>query len=61
MNWQRRIFSILAVSAGNLVEWLDFYASSFCSIYFAAAFLLVGNFIPHLLKQQVFSQQAFHG
>ena len=33
-----RIFSIVAASSGNLVEWFDFYVYAFCAIYFAPAF-----------------------
>src|SRR6185503_11502054 len=32
-----RIKAIVAASSGNLVEWYDFYAYAFTSIYFAAA------------------------
>jgi MHS family alpha-ketoglutarate permease-like MFS transporter len=35
---QRRIWSIVAASSGNLVEWFDFYIYSFCAVYFAPAF-----------------------
>lgn len=35
---RRRIRAIVASSSGNLVEWYDFYAYSFCALYFAAAF-----------------------
>lgn len=35
---RRRIFSIVAASSGNLVEWFDFYVYAFTSLYFAAAF-----------------------
>ena len=34
----RRIRAIIGASSGNLVEWYDFYAYAFTSIYFAAAF-----------------------
>lgn len=33
-----RVFSIVAASSGNLVEWFDFYVYAFCAIYFAPAF-----------------------
>ncbi|MBC7413921.1 MAG: MFS transporter [Herminiimonas sp.] len=33
-----RIFSIVAASSGNLVEWFDFYVYAFCAVYFAPAF-----------------------
>jgi metabolite-proton symporter len=35
---RRRIVAIIGASSGNLVEWYDFYAYAFTSIYFAAAF-----------------------
>jgi len=35
---RQRIFAIVAASAGNLVEWFDFYIYAFCAIYFAPAF-----------------------
>ena len=33
----RRIRAIIGASSGNLVEWYDFYAYAFTSIYFTAA------------------------
>src|SRR6476659_6289952 len=35
---RRRIIAIVGASSGNLVEWYDFYAYAFTSIYFASAF-----------------------
>lgn len=35
---RHRIFSIVAASSGNLVEWFDFYVYAFCALYFAPAF-----------------------
>jgi MHS family dicarboxylic acid transporter PcaT-like MFS transporter len=35
---RHRIFSIVAASSGNLVEWFDFYIYAFTSLYFAPAF-----------------------
>ena len=35
---RRRIMSIVAAAAGNLVEWFDFYVYAFTSIYFASSF-----------------------
>lgn len=29
-----RIFAIIAVSSGNLVEWFDFYVYAFTALYF---------------------------
>src|SRR5215210_1879661 len=39
----RRIKAIVGASSGNLVEWYDFYAYAFTSIYFAAAFFPAGD------------------
>ena len=36
---RRRVFAILGSSAGNLIEWYDFYAYAFTQLYFAAAFV----------------------
>jgi hypothetical protein len=35
---RKDIVAIVGASAGNLVEWYDFYAYAFTSIYFAPAF-----------------------
>ncbi|MGF3024643.1 MFS family transporter [Methylobacterium aquaticum] len=35
---RQKIKAIVAASSGNLVEWYDFYAYAFTSIYFASAF-----------------------
>jgi len=45
----RRIRAIVASSAGNLVEWYDFYAYSFTALYFAAAFFPHGDPTAKLL------------
>ena len=34
----KRIFAIMAVATGNLVEWFDFYIYAFCAIYFTPVF-----------------------
>src|SRR5947207_15571808 len=39
----QRIKAIIGASSGNLVEWYDFYAYAFTSIYFAAAFFPSGD------------------
>src|SRR3954467_12076963 len=44
-----RIKAIVAASSGNLVEWYDFYAYAFTSIYFAAAFFPSGDTTSQLL------------
>ncbi|MBE7158538.1 MAG: MFS transporter [Rhodospirillales bacterium] len=47
---RRRIVAIVAASSGNLVEWYDFYAYSFASIYFAAQFFPEGDATSQLLS-----------
>ncbi|GGY88893.1 MFS family transporter [Pseudoduganella plicata] len=44
------VFSIIGASSGNLVEWYDFYAYSFTSLYFAAAFFPKGDPTSQLLN-----------
>src|SRR5947209_18772727 len=46
---RRRIIAIVGASSGNLVEWYDFYAYAFTSIYFASAFFPSGNPTSQLL------------
>jgi metabolite-proton symporter len=45
----RRIIAIVGASSGNLVEWYDFYAYAFTSIYFASAFFPKGDATSQLL------------
>ncbi len=47
---RHRVFSIVAASSGNLVEWFDFYVYAFCAIYFAGAFFPEGDTTAKLLK-----------
>jgi MHS family alpha-ketoglutarate permease-like MFS transporter len=47
---RRRVFAIVGASSGNLVEWYDFYAYAFTSIYFASAFFPSGNTTSQLLS-----------
>jgi metabolite-proton symporter len=47
---RRRILAIVGASSGNLVEWYDFYAYAFTSIYFAAAFFPSGDQTSQLLE-----------
>ncbi len=47
---QRRIFSIMAASSGNLVEWFDFYVYSYCAIYFASSFFPATDSTTQLLN-----------
>ena len=44
-----RLRNIIGGSAGNLVEWYDFYVYSFTSLYFAAAFFPSGDRTSQLL------------
>jgi MHS family alpha-ketoglutarate permease-like MFS transporter len=46
---RRRIIAIVGASSGNLVEWYDFYAYAFTSIYFASAFFPSGDMTSQLL------------
>ena len=46
---RRRVVAIIGASSGNLVEWYDFYAYAFTSIYFAAAFFPTGDATSQLL------------
>src|SRR5438477_13161131 len=46
---RRRIIAIVGASSGNLVEWYDFYAYAFTSIYFASAFFPTGDSTSQLL------------
>jgi MHS family alpha-ketoglutarate permease-like MFS transporter len=47
---RRRIIAIIGASSGNLVEWYDFYAYAFTSIYFASAFFPSGDATSQLLS-----------
>src|SRR5207342_2327522 len=46
---RQRIKAIVGASSGNLVEWYDFYAYAFTSIYFAAAFFPAGDATSQLM------------
>src|SRR5438552_15834637 len=46
---RRRIVAIVGASSGNVVEWYDFYAYAFTSIYFASAFFPTGDPTSQLL------------
>ncbi len=47
---RRRVMAIVASSSGNLVEWYDFYAYSFFSLYFAHHFFPSDNRTAELLS-----------
>lgn len=48
-DFSRRVKAIVGASSGNLVEWYDFYAYAFTSIYFAAAFFPTGDRTSQLM------------
>lgn len=48
-DWRRRMTSIIGGSAGNLVEWYDWYAYSVLTIYFAPRFFPDGDATAQLL------------
>ncbi|HEX7938315.1 MAG TPA: MFS transporter, partial [Gemmatimonadaceae bacterium] len=47
---QTPIRSIVAASAGNLVEWFDFYVYAFTALYFSSAFFPGGSPTAQLMK-----------
>ncbi|WP_273789232.1 MFS family transporter [Bartonella sp. ML70XJBT] len=48
---RKRIFAIISSASGNLVEWYDFYAYSFASVYFASQFFSEDeDIVTQLLK-----------
>ncbi|MEK7401832.1 MAG: MFS family transporter [Gemmatimonadota bacterium] len=47
---QNPIRSIVAASAGNLVEWFDFYVYAFTALYFSSAFFPGGSDTAQLMK-----------
>jgi len=49
-NTKHRVWSIIAGSLGNLVEWYDWYAYSAFSLYFAGVFFPKGNQTVQLLN-----------
>src|SRR5689334_17734797 len=49
LDRRKRIIAIVGASSGNLVEWYDFYAYAFTSIYFAAAFFPSGDRTSQLM------------
>jgi len=58
---RRRIVAIVGASSGNLVEWYDFYAYAFTSIYFASAFFPSGNQTSQLLATAgIFAIASFY-
>src|SRR3954471_22795638 len=49
LDRRKRIVAIVGASSGNLVEWYDFYAYAFTSIYFASAFFPSGDATSQLM------------
>ena len=47
---EQRIRAVVAGSAGNLVEWYDFYVYAFTALYFAASFFPKGDRTAQLLN-----------
>ena len=47
---RQRIVAVMTGSAGNLIEWYDFYVYAFTAIYFAAAFFPEGDRTAQLLN-----------
>ena len=47
---RKRLTSIIAGSAGNLVEWYDWFAYATFSIYFAPLFFPEGDLTAQLLN-----------
>ena len=50
LGTRKRVAAVIAGSAGNLIEWYDFYVYAFTSIYFAAAFFPAGDRTAQLLN-----------
>src|SRR5215213_7767503 len=55
----QRIKAILGGSAGNLVEWYDWFAYTSFSIYFAASFFPAGDNTAQLWKAAVLNVVSF--
>src|SRR5687768_15313270 len=50
LSHRQRLAAIAAGSAGNLIEWFDFYIYAFTALYFAASFLPEGDRTAQLLN-----------
>lgn len=50
LTHHQRIRAIVAGSAGNLIEWYDFYAYAFMALYFASSFFPAGDQTAQLLN-----------
>jgi len=59
MTTPQRIWAILSGSAGNMVEWYDFFAFSAFSLYFASSFFPKGDETVQLLQAQITNVVSF--
>lgn len=50
LTHRQRIGAVVAGSAGNLVEWYDFYVYAFTALYFASSFFPAGDRTAQLLN-----------
>lgn len=50
LSHRERIRAIIAGSAGNLIEWYDFYVYAFTALYFASSFFPAGDRTAQLLQ-----------
>jgi MFS family permease len=50
LSHRQRLAAIAAGSAGNLIEWFDFYIYAFTALYFAASFFPEGDRTAQLLN-----------
>jgi MHS family alpha-ketoglutarate permease-like MFS transporter len=59
MTTGQRIWAILGGSAGNMVEWYDWFAYSAFSLYFASSFFPKGDETAQLLQAQIANIVSF--
>jgi MFS family permease len=50
LSHRQRLAAIATGSAGNLIEWFDFYIYAFTALYFAASFFPEGDSTAQLLN-----------
>src|SRR4051812_29525981 len=50
LSHRQRLAAIATGSAGNLIEWFDFYIYAFTALYFAASFFPEGDQTAQLLQ-----------
>ncbi len=58
-SWKERVRGVFGASAGNLVEWFDFYVYAATAIYFAAAFFPKGDQLSQLLNTAAIFAMGF--